>query len=95
MNWQTVLTIAGLTALVTITLMRTAPRRRRRLALILALPAGFLLYRWAVYRDAWEDLLAALALGAGLVLVWWVVLGRHLPPPRDDTIRVWTKDEPF
>ncbi len=95
MNWQTITLLAGLVFVACLAVLRTPRRVRRWIILLLPLPLAVLTYRWAAYRRAWTDLAAALALGLACLGLWWAVLGRRLPAPTDETIRVWTKDDPF
>lgn len=69
--------------------------RRRRIFLLLWLVVGVLVYRWANYRHAWDALGLAVGLSTLVFAVWWLLLGRKLPTPADDNIRVWSKDDPF
>ncbi len=98
MDWQSVQNvalIALLSAAIAIALLRTPPARRRIALMLLPLPAGFLLYRWARFRDAWLELGIALVLAIVLVAAWWYYIGRELPPPKESEIRVWSEDDPF
>ncbi len=98
MDWQSVQNVALLALLnaaITIVLLRTPPARRRIALIFLPLPAGFLLVRWARYRDAWMELGISLGIAFLLVAAWWYYVGRALPPPEESEIRVWSKDDPF
>jgi len=88
-----VLMLAGLILILALTSLRVVARRRLLIVLFLDLPMTVLLLRWAAYRAEWRQLGVA-AVGAALALsLWWLVYGRRLAPPRDDNIRVWTKDD--
>ena len=94
MSWTNVLLIAALGLAVVVATARTVPRRRFLIVLLLDLPLTVVLLRWAAYRQAWLELaagIAGIALGFG---VWWTAHGRHLGPPREDNIRVYTQDDP-
>ncbi len=95
MDWQTVGLLGALLFVVTLAVLRSVPRLRRVIILVLPLPAGFLVYRWAAYRGAWRELGLAAALGLAALGLWWWAVGRRLPPPGESPIRVWTKDDPF
>lgn len=69
--------------------------RRRRIFLLLWMVVGLLVYRWANYRQAWNAIWLSAGLSALVVGCWWLLLGRKLPTPMDDNIRVWSKDDPF
>lgn len=95
MDWRTVIVLAFLTCLVAIAAQRVEHRQRRKVLLILLLPAGFLIWRWSLYRDVWLEPIFAVGLGLLAAWIWWRWRGRHLPAPTTDNIRVWTKDQPF
>lgn len=94
MDWQTVALLVVLLAGVAWVHARTLASRRR-IFLVLWLLAAVLLLRWASYRGAWPELAAAAAIAGTLVTVWWFLRGRHLPPPSDENIRVWSEEDPF
>jgi hypothetical protein len=92
-----VLTILGLgTLLFTLAFVavRSERRRRRWIILLLPIPTMILVVRWAIYRQAWLETGLASVLAAAAFTLWWLAIGRRLPPP-EDTIRVWTQDDPF
>jgi RsiW-degrading membrane proteinase PrsW (M82 family) len=94
-DWLTVTALAVLLALMAVALLRSVITRRRRALWLLLVPLALFTIRWALYRSRWTELgLSALLAGVALV-VWWLAYGRRLPPPTDDNIRVWTKDDPF
>lgn len=92
MNWQSVLLVGGILTALAIATLRSERRVRRWLIWIVPVPTLVLLYRWAAYRGAWAELLAAAGVGLAALLAWWLAVGRRLPPPRGSTIRVITKD---
>jgi drug/metabolite transporter (DMT)-like permease len=92
-----VLTILGLGVLLftlALVVLRSERRRRRWIILLVPVPLLVLIVRWAIYRQAWRETGLASALAAAALVLWWIAVGRRLPPP-EDTIRVWTKDDPF
>ncbi len=94
MAWTNVLLLAVLILILSLATVRSVRRRRLLILILLDLPLGFLFLRWAAYRGEWRELASAAA-AAGLALIlWWFAYGRRLGPPRDDNIRVWTKDDP-
>ncbi len=95
MNWETAIVLGGLLFVVALVSIRSEPRTRRWLFLILPLPTAVLVYRWVRYEHAWIELGFGVGVAAIAVLIWWVVIGRRLPPPTGSTTRVWTKDDPF
>ncbi|OGP57370.1 MAG: hypothetical protein A2V67_10030 [Deltaproteobacteria bacterium RBG_13_61_14] len=80
MDGQAILVIAAILIGVTVLTLRSEPRRRRTILLLVPLPAAALLLRWAAYRHAWPELAAAAGLASAGVMLWWLVLGRRLPP---------------
>jgi hypothetical protein len=95
MRWVNILLLAVLMLMLALATVRSVPRRRIFILLLLDLPFIVLVVRWAAYRGEWREMaLAALAAGVAFVL-WWFVHGRRLGPPRDDNIRVLTKDDPL
>lgn len=95
MSWQISILLGVLMIVACIAVLRTPRRVRRWIILILPLPLVVLIYRWAAYRHAWIELIAALGIGIAGLGLWWAFLGRRLPAPSDESIRVWTKDDPF
>jgi uncharacterized membrane protein len=90
--------VATLTAIfsgLTLALIRSVKKRRRRLLYLIPVGVAILVLRWAAYRQAWAELGLAVLLAGVVCAVWWLAYGRRLPPPTDDNIRVWTKDDPF
>lgn len=93
MNWLTILVLTVCFTGAAMIQARTIPGRRW-VALLIWLFIGFLVYRWAVYRGAWMEILIAAASAAVLFVAWWFLKGRELPTPKDE-IRVWTEEDPF
>ena len=93
--WTTALILTALLTGLILAVVRSVKRRRRRLIYLIPVGVYILMVRWAGYRQAWGELAVATAASALICLVWWFSYGRRLPPPSDDNIRVWTKDDPF
>lgn len=93
MDWLTVLVLAIALAGAGILSIRTVPGRRW-VSLLAALVVAVLVYRWAEYRGAWQELSWGAAIGLLGFLLWWGLIGRTLPTPQD-SIRVWSEDDPF
>ncbi len=88
--------LALLTAFVTVVLLLLQRTERRRwwvTALVLVVPVGFLIYRWAIYRGQMQETLVALGIGAGLNLLFWLFYGRRHPPGSSGEIRVIGMEE--
>ena len=91
-----ILALTAVFAGLTVALVRTVRKGRRRWLLALILIAVVVLAsRWAAYRQTWAEFGAAALAASAVVLLWWFGYGRRLPPPTDDNIRVWTKEDPF
>jgi hypothetical protein len=88
MNVGNLAVLAVLTALVLLLVQRTEPRRRWITALILIIPTGWLIYRWAIYKGQTAEALIALAAGVGFNVVFWLLYGRRHPPHTSDDIHV-------
>lgn len=94
MNWQTLILLT--IAFLSIALLHSRTiTNRRRILLLVWLVVGVLVIRWANYRSAWTEVGLAAAIAAVIFLIWWLLLGRNLPAPSDDSIRVWSEDDPF
>lgn len=87
--------LSALLTLVALAVLRSVRTGRRRLIVLIPVLLALVLVRWASYRQAWAELALAVAVSGLTLLLWWFVYGRRLPPPSDDNIRVWTKDDPF
>jgi hypothetical protein len=95
-DWVAILALTAVFAGLTVALVRTVRKARRRWLLALTLIAVVVLAsRWAAYRQAWAEFGVAALAATAVVLLWWFSHGRRLPPPTDDNIRVWTKEDPF
>jgi hypothetical protein len=95
MNWQSALLVALLYFLVAFAVIRSIPRARSWVLILVGAPTIYFSVRWAAYRPAWLELLVGVAAALALLLTWWLLLGRRLSPPNEDNIRVWTEDDPF
>ena len=94
MAWINVLLLAVLMLILSLATVRSVRRRRFLILLLLDLPLFILFVRWAGYRGEWRELASAVGAAGLAFTVWWFAYGRRLGPPRDDNIRVWTKDDP-
>lgn len=95
MNWQNVFLLAVGMTLLAIVLLRSVPKIRIWIFLLVGLPTLVLIVRWASFRSAWADLGASFGIAVTILLVWWGAYGRHLPPAQESQIKVWTEDDPF
>ena len=94
MAWINVLLLAVLILILSLATVRSVRRRRLLILLLLDLPFMILALRWAAYRSQWRELASAVVASGLAFTLWWLAYGRRLGPPRDDNIRVWTKDDP-
>lgn len=92
MNAANLILLAVLFSLMLLIVQRTE-RRRRWLAVLLLVPAGYVIYRWAVYRGQTRETLIALGIAFGLNLLYWLLIGRHRPPGSEGSIRVIGMDD--
>ncbi len=95
MDWWAIPVLAVILTALTLAVVRSDKRRRRRLLLLVPIPLMVLVWRWASYRQAWIELALAAAISTAALVVRWRAYGRRLPPPSDDSIRVWTQNDPF
>jgi hypothetical protein len=90
------LTIFGLTALALLLLLLLLRVERRALWLVLVLlwlPAGVAVARWASTGGHWPEVAVALTIALPLTLAWWLAIGRRLPTPTSDNIKVIGRDK--
>jgi hypothetical protein len=95
-DWVPILSLTAVFVGLTVSLIRMVKKGRRRwLLYLIPFVVALLAARWATYRQTWAELVVAAIAALVVCLVWWFSYGRRLPPPTDDSIRVWTKDDPF
>ncbi len=95
MNLQTIFILCAAFFLCLIAVMRTYARRRWVTVIVLVLPTLIFSIRWARFRSAWSELFTGGGLAIACIVIWWFLYGRKLDPPKEDTIRVWTEEDPF
>jgi hypothetical protein len=93
MDWQSTLLLAGITFAFLLLWSRSVRQIRRWMIPFLYLPTIFFSIRWTIFRKAGMELLVALILGTSGYLVWWLVWGRNLPPPKESEIIVLTDED--
>ncbi len=88
--------VGGLT-LSALALMFMVLRVERRavflVLLLLVAPAVFVVGRWAILGGHLAETWLALGIAVALILAWWLVIGRRLPRPTSDVIKVWGQDK--
>lgn len=88
--------IFGLTllALVLMFIMLRVERRAVWLVLLLLVaPAIVAVARWASVGEHWGELALALAMAVPLTVAWWIIIGRRMPRPNSDNIKVWGQEK--
>jgi membrane protein implicated in regulation of membrane protease activity len=95
MNWQNIFLLASGFSLLCLILIRSVRRIRLWIFILVGLPTLVLILRWASFRSAWLDLVISFVVAVAFILLWWRLYGRHLPPPHESQIKVWTEDDPF
>lgn len=88
MNTSNLVILAILLSVVLMLVQRTERRRQWVTALVLLLPVGYLVYRWAIYRGQLQETLIALAVAVAFNALFWLFYGRRHPPHSSDEIRV-------
>jgi hypothetical protein len=93
MNWLTVFGLTALALLLLALLLRVERRALWVVLVLLWLPAGVAVSRWASTGGHWPEVAVALAIALPLTLAWWVAVGRKLPTPSSDSIKVIGRDK--
>lgn len=88
MNTSNLIVLAVLFSGALLLLQRTERRRWWVTALVLILPVGYLIYRWAIYRGQMAETLVALGVAVGFNVLFWLLYGRTHPPRSSDEITV-------
>ena len=83
----------ALAALVLIFLVLRVERRVLWLALLLVAASLLVLARWASLGGHWGEALLALAIALPLTVAWWLIIGRRLPRPDSDNIKVFGQEK--
>ena len=92
MNWPNALALAAGMLLVLFALLRAERKRLWVVVLVLAAPTAGLIGWWANLRQQWPEVLLALALAGVIAGGWWLLIGRKLPAPTSDNIKVWGQE---
>jgi uncharacterized membrane protein YjjB (DUF3815 family) len=87
-NTSNLIVLAVLFSIALLLLQRTERRRWWVTALVLIVPVGWLVYRWAIFRGQVSETLAALGIAVGFNALFWLVYGRTHPPRSSDEITV-------
>ncbi|MEP7358686.1 MAG: hypothetical protein ABI847_15675 [Anaerolineales bacterium] len=93
MNWLTIFGLTALTLVLLAFLLRVERRALWLVVVLLWLPAGYLIWRWAEAGGHWPEVGVALAIALPLTLGWWLAIGRRLPAPSSDSIKVIGRDK--
>jgi hypothetical protein len=92
MNWPNVLTLAAGMLIVFFALLRVERRRLWVVLVVLLAPSLFLTAVWASWRNAWPEALVAVGIAGAVAGGWWLAIGRRLPRPTSDSIKVWGQE---
>ena len=57
------------------------------------LPGVVLIGGWALLFGKWPETVAGLGLAGAAIGVWWLAIGRRLPRPSSDGIKVWGQEK--
>ena len=88
------LVILSLAATFVLFFAQRIERKRVWLGIVfLILPAGFLIYRWAIYKNQLTTAIVAGVIGLALNVVYFLVYGRTHPPASSDDITVVGSDQ--
>ena len=93
MNWGAFLLLSGFIILALLLVQRTESKRRR-LAIILTVIVGFLLWYWSGIRELRSEFGYSLLCGGLFSGLFWVLIGRYNPvADSDETIQVLGMDD--
>jgi hypothetical protein len=93
MNIPNLIVLAILLSLMLLAVQRGEKKRRWLIALVLLGPSGFLIYRWALYKNQVQETLVAAGIAVALNLLFWIAYGRTHPPLSSDEIHVAGMEE--
>lgn len=88
MNFSNLVVLIILFSLMLLIVQRTERRRRLLAAGILLVPAGWLIYRWAIYRNQVTEALIAAGMALVLNFLFWLLYGRKHPTRSSEEIKV-------
>ena len=74
-------------------MIQRSEAKRRWLVILLSVPVGWLLIRWARFREQTTELWLALGIALVLNVVFWIVYGRTHPPGSQGEIQVWGSED--
>ena len=90
------LNVFGLTVLdlaLLFMLLRVERRALWVVVVLLVLPAGYFIWRWASVGGHLAEAGAGLGIALALTAAWWLAYGRRLPRPSSDSIKVWGQEK--
>ena len=93
MNWLNAAAIGACSLVLVFAVLRAERRRLWVVLIFLVVPILWLVNEWARSSPArWLEI----GIGAGAALViaglWWLAVGRRLPAPTTDNIKVWGQE---
>lgn len=92
-DWLTTIILAVIISGLSILWLRIEKRIRLPIIIVVDFPALLLILKWSQFRGAWLELAIAVLIAAIIFFVWWIPIGRKLPPPMGSQIVVITDDE--
>jgi type VI protein secretion system component VasK len=93
MNFIDVVGLTALDLLLLFGILRVERRVLWLVLLLLVLPALLAVGRWASVGAHWAEVGVSVAIAIPLTAVWWLAIGRRLPAPTSDNIKVYGRDK--
>ncbi len=90
MDWSTILALTGGFMILLFTLLRIERKWLWAAVLFTAL-IGYLIWVWVKWNGRWAEVWTSLGIAGVGMGVWWLLIGRKLPPTVP-TIQVWGQD---
>jgi type VI protein secretion system component VasK len=92
MNWSNLLGLTLVALLMFFALLRVERKWLWAVVVLLIGPSLFLIWQWLKWRGAWPETLAAFGIAGVIAGGWWLRVGRKLPAPTSDSIKVWGQE---
>jgi hypothetical protein len=92
MNWSNLLGLTLVALLMFFALLRVERKWLWAVVVFLIAPSLFLLWQWLKWRGSWTETIAAFGIAGLIAGGWWLRVGRRLPPPTSDNIKVWGQE---
>jgi len=92
MSWSNLLGLTLVALLMFFALLRVERKWLWAVVVFLIGPSLFLIWQWLKWRGAWPETLAAFGIAGVIAGGWWLRVGRKLPAPTSDSIKVWGQE---